>query len=92
MQLDLIKFIISERASLFNKAGVDPDFTYIMQIAADLQLQAALSRKTKYIAELAGKIGDCVGMRGRKMAPKINDARNGQGKIENIFKSKIKIH
>lgn len=26
------------------------------------------------------------------MASEINDARNGQGKIENIFKCKIKIH
>lgn len=42
MQLDLVEFIVSERPTLFNKAGVDPDFTYIMQIAADLQLQAAL--------------------------------------------------
>lgn len=50
MQLDLIELIISERASLFNKAGVDSDFTYIVQIAADLQFQAALAGKTKYFA------------------------------------------
>ena len=91
MQLYQIKFVFGEWPVFFYEAGVNGNFTYVVQIAADFQLKAPLWRKSKYLANFIGQVGNRKRMRSGKMTSEVNDARNREREFKNIIEAENKI-